>query len=59
MNKFLKLITISMTIVGLIFVAGCDKDDDTETIYDSFDIQNVMCTQGDQLVECSPSWYMV
>ncbi len=42
MNKFLKLITISMTIVGLIFVTGCKKDDDTETIYDSFDIQAVM-----------------
>ncbi len=42
MNKFLKLFTITMTIVGLIFVTGCKKDDDTETIYDSFDIQTVM-----------------
>ena len=42
MNKFLKLITISMTIVGIVFVTGCKKDDDTETIYDSFDIQTVM-----------------
>lgn len=42
MNKFLKLFTISMTIVGLVFVTGCKKDDDVETIFDSFDIQTVM-----------------
>jgi len=42
MNKFLKLITITVTIVGLIFVTGCKKDDDVETIFDSFDIQTVM-----------------
>ena len=42
MNKFLKLITISMTIAGLIFVTGCKKDEDVETIFDSFLIQAVM-----------------
>jgi len=39
MNKFLKLITISMTIAGLVFVTGCKKDEDVETIFDSFLIQ--------------------
>ncbi len=42
MNKFLKLITISMTIVGLIFVTGCKNDEDVETIFNNFLIQTVM-----------------
>ena len=42
MNKFLKLITITMMIFGLIFFVGCDKDEDVETIFDSFLIQTVM-----------------
>ena len=42
MNKFLKLIALAMTIFGLIFFISCDKDEDTETVYDSFDINTVM-----------------
>jgi len=42
MNKFLKLITITMMIFGLIFFVGCDKDEDVETIFDSFLIQAMM-----------------
>ena len=42
MNKFLKLIAITMVIFGLIFFVGCKKDEDVETIFDSFLIQTVM-----------------
>jgi DNA-binding beta-propeller fold protein YncE len=42
MNKFLKLVAITMVIFGLIFFVGCKKDEDVETIFDSFLIQTVM-----------------
>ena len=42
MNRILKIISSTIMTFGLVFFVGCEDDEVVETVYDSFDIQNVM-----------------
>ena len=42
MNRILKIISATIMTFGLVFFVGCEDDEVVETVYDSFDIQNVM-----------------
>lgn len=42
MNKLLKNILSAICGLGLVFFVGCEDEEVVETIYDSFDIKNVM-----------------
>ena len=42
MNKILKILLTTIMSFGLLFFVSCEDDEVVETIYDSFDIQNVM-----------------
>ena len=42
MNRIIKIISSTLMTFGLVFFVGCEDDEVVETVYDSFDIQNVM-----------------
>ena len=42
MNKLLKNILSAICGLGLVFFVGCEDEEVVETVYDSFDIKNVM-----------------
>ena len=42
MNKILKILLTTIMSCGLLFFVSCEDDEVVETVYDSFDIQNVM-----------------
>ena len=42
MNKILKILLTTIMSYGLLFFVGCEDEEVVETVFDSFDIQNVM-----------------